>query len=256
MAYIGKNIRKIRTVRKLSQSAFAKLFNLARTSVGAYEEGRADPKIDTIIQIANYFGVSIGDLLTKELTVNDLYHFDIFKDRGSKNIFEKKTISQRTEKSISFVKIREYTDYYRKCQEEEYVFRLPTMALPEKIPGKIRAFELKGSEMLLDSGGMYNGDILITKNIEVKDLEVNKVYVFVTKHGIFTRRVLYLDQTISLKPDNITYDQIELGKNEIVEVWELYGRFTTYFKKTQNLENRVSQLEKQVQILLEKIGES
>ncbi|MTI32320.1 helix-turn-helix domain-containing protein, partial [Xanthovirga aplysinae] len=49
MSYIGKNIRKIRSVKKLSQAAFAQLFDLGRATVGAYEEGRAEPKIDTII---------------------------------------------------------------------------------------------------------------------------------------------------------------------------------------------------------------
>ena len=52
MSFIGKNIRKIRTIKKLSQADFAKIFELARPSVGAYEEERAEPKVDTIIQIA------------------------------------------------------------------------------------------------------------------------------------------------------------------------------------------------------------
>ncbi len=72
MSIIGKNIRKIRTVKKLSQAAFAEIFNLARPSVGAYEEERSEPKLETVIQIANYFGISIDSLLTKELTINDL----------------------------------------------------------------------------------------------------------------------------------------------------------------------------------------
>ena len=36
MSIIGKNIRKIRTVKKLSQAAFAEIFNLARPSVGVH----------------------------------------------------------------------------------------------------------------------------------------------------------------------------------------------------------------------------
>lgn len=259
MSHIGKNIRKIRTIRKLSQSAFATVFNLARTSVGAYEEGRAEPKIDTIIQIANYFGVSITDLLTKELTVNDLYHFDIFKDRTAKNNNENKILLpsiRNTQQSIPFVKIRNYNEYYQKCKIEEYIYRLPVMELPDLAIGNMRAFELKGSEMLLDSGGMYNGDILVTKAIDLKDLELDQIYVFVTNHGIFTRRLANIDVTISLKADNVTYDSIELGKNEVIEIWKLYGRFTTYFKKTQNLEQRVFELEKNVQLLLQKHGVS
>ncbi|MBC8084861.1 MAG: helix-turn-helix transcriptional regulator, partial [Hymenobacter sp.] len=82
MSYVGKNIRKIRTVKKLSQAAFAELFGLARPSVGAYEEGRSEPKMETLIQIAQHFGLSVDLLLTKELTVNELYNFDIFKPQA------------------------------------------------------------------------------------------------------------------------------------------------------------------------------
>ena len=57
MSLIGKNIKKIRMVKKMSQLEFARLFNVARPSVGAYEEGRAEPKIDTVILIANEFGI-------------------------------------------------------------------------------------------------------------------------------------------------------------------------------------------------------
>ena len=80
MSYVGKNIRKLRTVKKLSQAAFAELFGLARPSVGAYEEGRSEPKMETLTRIAQHFGLSVDLLLTKELTVNELYNFDVFRE--------------------------------------------------------------------------------------------------------------------------------------------------------------------------------
>ncbi len=74
MSYFGRNIRKIRNAKKISQSVFADLFNLKRGSIGAYEEGRAEAKIDTIIEIADYFQLSLDQLLRKELTINEIYH--------------------------------------------------------------------------------------------------------------------------------------------------------------------------------------
>ncbi len=85
MSYVGKNIKKIRSVKNLNQTKFAELFDLKRASIGAYEEGRAEPKIATLSQIANHFGISVDDLLHKELSVNDLYHFDIFQKDYIKN---------------------------------------------------------------------------------------------------------------------------------------------------------------------------
>ncbi len=74
MSYFGRNIRKIRNAKNISQSVFADLFNLKRGSIGAYEEGRAEAKIDTIIEVAEYFQLSLDQLLRKELTINEIYH--------------------------------------------------------------------------------------------------------------------------------------------------------------------------------------
>ena len=75
MSFFGKNIKKIRVSKKMTQTDFADLFDLKRTAVGSYEEGRAEAKIDTIIKIADYFKLSLDQLLRKELTINDIFHF-------------------------------------------------------------------------------------------------------------------------------------------------------------------------------------
>ncbi|MBL4708596.1 MAG: helix-turn-helix transcriptional regulator [Flavobacteriales bacterium] len=89
MSKIGSNIRKIRSVKSLSQVSFAQLFNLTRASVGAYEEGRAEPKIDTVIEVAKYFSISLGDMFTKDLTVNQLTNFRISEESELKKPIEK-----------------------------------------------------------------------------------------------------------------------------------------------------------------------
>ncbi|MBS2097676.1 helix-turn-helix domain-containing protein [Carboxylicivirga linearis] len=91
MSFFGKNIRKIRSIKKISQSEFASIFDLSRASVGSYEEGRAEPKIEIINKVAKYFSITIDELINKELTVNELYHFDVgnepaFKNASIKNI--------------------------------------------------------------------------------------------------------------------------------------------------------------------------
>ncbi|MDC3220383.1 helix-turn-helix domain-containing protein [Flavobacteriales bacterium] len=72
MSLIGQNIRKIRSVKSLSQQGFADLFKITRASVGAYEEGRAEPKTDTSILIARYFKLTLDQLITKEISVNNI----------------------------------------------------------------------------------------------------------------------------------------------------------------------------------------
>jgi len=76
MSFFGKNIRKIRIAKKMTQTEFAKLFELKRTALGSYEEGRAEAKVDTVIKVADYFKLSLDQLLRKELTINEIFHFN------------------------------------------------------------------------------------------------------------------------------------------------------------------------------------
>jgi len=76
LSFLGKNIRKIRIAKKLSQTDFALLFDLKRTALGAYEEGRAEPKISTVIKISEYFKISTDILIKNEITVNQIFGFN------------------------------------------------------------------------------------------------------------------------------------------------------------------------------------
>lgn len=86
MSLIGQNIRKIRSVKSLSQQGFADLFKITRASVGAYEEGRAEPKTDTSILIARHFKLTLDQLITKDLSVNNILNpgFDSLVEGGVK----------------------------------------------------------------------------------------------------------------------------------------------------------------------------
>lgn len=72
MSFFGTNIKKIRQVKGLSQKAFADLFDLNRGVISSYEEGRAEPKIETILKVANHFNLTIDKLLTEIIQVNQL----------------------------------------------------------------------------------------------------------------------------------------------------------------------------------------
>lgn len=76
MSQIGNNIKKLRSVKGLSQQAFADLFGLTRGNISSYEERRAEPKIEIMLQIAKYFSIPIAELLQKQLTVNEILNFE------------------------------------------------------------------------------------------------------------------------------------------------------------------------------------
>lgn len=57
------NFIKHRIKLNLSQHQVAKELNINQKAVGSYEEGRAVPKLDKLIQIAEYFNITIDQLV-------------------------------------------------------------------------------------------------------------------------------------------------------------------------------------------------
>lgn len=79
---IAKNIKKLRLFKSLNQTEFADLFGITRSSVGSYEEGRAEPKLDTLLKIADHFKLQVDDIVRKELTVNQIAGFNYPVEEG------------------------------------------------------------------------------------------------------------------------------------------------------------------------------
>ncbi len=73
---LSKNFKKLRLFKSLNQTEFAELFNLKRSSIGAYEEGRAEPKLDVLIRISEHFKLPLDAIVKSELTVNQIARFD------------------------------------------------------------------------------------------------------------------------------------------------------------------------------------
>lgn len=255
MSYIGKNIRKIRTIKKISQADFAELFGLARPSVGAYEEGRAEPKLDTIIKMAQYFGLSIDVLLTKELTVNELYKFDIFhKDKldlqkeGNTVLLDKDDSQAET----PLVKKEAFLEYIVNYLNKDYINTLPSIHLPDAVYKKTRAFEVPDQAMEFNEKGLLPGDILScapTDPENTRKLLIDAVYVIITRKDIHVRRLSAKRTTLDFKADNVSYDLVSFSPADILELWKVEGFYSTSLTPPTLLEERVALLEKQVKEL-------
>ncbi|EMR02064.1 XRE family transcriptional regulator [Cesiribacter andamanensis] len=274
MSYIGKNIKRIRAVKKLSQAAFAELFALARPSVGAYEEGRSEPKIETIIAIARYFGLSTDALLRKELTVNELYSLDIFKGEfdptqlppalGKSSGFEQNgnlpTSSQKrqTGAGIPLISKSMRLEYIVNLQNRDFINRLQIVALPEAQPGKTLAFEHSGGEMLTDGGGLRDGDILTAVAVSLEKanrLREGQVYIIITARELLTRRLRKLEAPAWIfEADNPAVPPLPIEAKDILELWEVKGCWTTQLQPPSLLDHKLLLLEEELRQLKERVS--
>lgn len=84
MTYFGTNIKKIRQIKGLSQQAFAEMLDLNRGVISSYEEGRAEPKIETLLRIATILDLTTDELLSKPITINKITNFNEIEDLVSR----------------------------------------------------------------------------------------------------------------------------------------------------------------------------
>ncbi len=55
-------LKELMTKRNVAQNEMAKILNVSRSSVYKYQEGKAEPNIETLIKIADYFDISLDNL--------------------------------------------------------------------------------------------------------------------------------------------------------------------------------------------------
>ena len=50
----------------MTQENLAQIFHISQTSVSKYERGEAVPDLETVVKMADYFGVSVDEFIIRE----------------------------------------------------------------------------------------------------------------------------------------------------------------------------------------------
>lgn len=61
----GRALRRIRRERDLSQEALADMAGLARNHVSELERARRDPRLSTLVLLADALEIGVGDLMVR-----------------------------------------------------------------------------------------------------------------------------------------------------------------------------------------------
>ncbi len=216
MSFFGKNIKKIRGVKGLSQQAFAELFGLKRATLGAYEEGRSEPKIETIIKIANYFSIIIDDLLTSELTVNQLLQF-----KGDLTLevdkFEKEKMFE-----IPLITTKSKSDYVKYYDKPKFINDLSVVSLPVDSEVELRAFVVDNLEMTSNENGVYPNDIVIGEKYSIDTINSIKgedLVLTLVGDELVLRHLIVEENTVVLKAAHKNIDDKNFSLSDVKELW-------------------------------------
>ena len=68
MSLAGQNLKYLRKLRGWTQEEFAAKLRIKRSLIGAYEEERADPRLEVLETISQIFKVTLDELLLQDLS--------------------------------------------------------------------------------------------------------------------------------------------------------------------------------------------
>src|SRR5829696_6720208 len=211
MSLANKNLKYLRKLRGWTQEEFAQKLRIKRSLLGAYEEERADPRIDILEVVADMFKLTLDDLLRKD--VSDTKTNYIAKRRAQK------MTNGRTD--IPFVPIKAAAGYLAGYADPEFIDELNTFTLPMLAAGNYRAFEIVGDSMLPTP----SGSVIVGEKLErLDDVKNSNTYIVVSRNeGIVYKRVLKSNRSkskVTLVSDNPLYQPYQVAAEDIVEVWQ------------------------------------
>ena len=68
MKYLSNNIKHIRSLKGLTQEEFAEDLKVSRSRISSYEENRAIPPIDFLVELSEYFNIPLDILIKNDLS--------------------------------------------------------------------------------------------------------------------------------------------------------------------------------------------
>ena len=226
MVKLNENIRFVRKQLNLTQDQFAQQLDIKRSLVGAYEEGRAEPRLELLQKMAAMARLSVDMLIGRDISQLKEYEK---KSLNSKEVLVV-TVDENNRNNIELVPQKAAAGYLSGYADPEYIKELPRFKLPILNQGTYRAFEITGDSML----PILPGTIVIGEWVEdFQNLKNGKSYVLVTqREGIVYKRVFnYLQENgkLFLVSDNRQYAPYQIDAAEVIEAWAAKAYISVQF---------------------------
>ena len=250
MSTAGQNLKYLRKLRGWTQEEFAIKLGIKRSLIGAYEEERADPRIDILEIVGDIFKLSLDELLLKDLS--DTGSSYLAKRRQQKMMSADRNI-------IHFVPVKAAAGYLVGYADSEFIDELNTFTLPMLAGGNYRAFEIIGDSMLPTP----SGSIIVGEKIEgANDIKNNQAYIVVSRNeGIVYKRVEKNNRSknkLTLVSDNPQFQPYQVNAEDVVELWQAQMVISKISQQQRwdvnSLASMVNNLQSQVSTLKKKMN--
>ncbi len=226
MNYLGENIRFLRKQKGFTQADLAHKLGLNRSLIGAYEEGRSEPRLKTMQALCLLFKTDLEQLVNSDLSaaVTGKKTVDI---KGEKLRILPIPVSEDGKEGISLIPEKASAGYTQGYGDPEFIEQLATAQLPfPELPSErtIRIFQIHGNSMLPVLPGSY----VIAEYVDNwEHIKSHECYILITRNdGIVYKRVtnnIREKKELLLVSDNNEYRPYNLPIEEVLEVWKARG---------------------------------
>ncbi len=249
MAMANQNLKYLRKLRGWTQEEFANKLRIKRSLLGAYEEERAEPRIDVLEVVCDIFKLTLDEILRKDLSDNKSNY--MAKRRAMK------LAAGRPD--IPFVPVKAAAGYLAGYADPEFVDELNTFTLPMLAGGNYRAFEIIGDSMLPTP----SGSVIVGEKVDkIDELKNDSACIVVSRHeGIVYKRVQKHGRSkdkLTLVSDNPVYHPYTVKSEDVLEMWQAQMVISKANQQQRwdmgQLANIVSDLQEQVVSLKKKMN--
>lgn len=236
---VDRNLKILRKKLGYTQAQLAEKLGVKRSLIGAYEEGRAEPKLSTLVNMARLFDISLDQLITADLSQDQpqakapAQPVLVPAKTGKPGNFRVLaiTVDKENNEYIELVPHKASAGYLNGYADPEFIEELPRFRLPMlNTVGTHRAFEIKGDSML----PIASGTVIIGRYIEdwseIKD--GTPCIVVSQNEGVVFKRVynkIHNSASLRLHSDNPVFDPYEVPVEEVNEIWEAKAFISSTF---------------------------
>ena len=221
MSYAGKNLKYIRKQREWTQEEMANQLQIKRSLVGAYEEERAEPRLEVQEAICALFNISLEEFLFQDLSEKG----NAGSETGLSYLDRRRSMKMDKSSSaapiVPFVPVKAAAGYLAGYADPEFLDELNTFTLPMLAPGDYRAFEIIGDSMLPTP----SGSVIVGEKVDsIRDVKNSNTYIVVSNaDGVVYKRIITNDDNkdkLTLLSDNPLYEPYQVNSQDIVEIWK------------------------------------
>ena len=256
--HIGNNLKLLRKRIGKSQEEVAQNLNMSRSTYSGYENGVAQPNLESLITFSDFFKVQIDDLIRKNFETfseNDWLKIQkgLFADVEGKNLRVLTTLVDADDNElIEMVPMKASAGYTSGFADPDYLKVLPTFHLPFLSKNKkYRSFPIQGDSMPPVVEGSFVTGEFIQNWMSIRN--GTPCIVITKEEGIVFKvihNLLETHQSFQLCSTNPFYKPYMVKANDILEIWKFVNYISPELPEVQfdghDLSKSIQSLQKEV----------